>query len=73
MAFRRELDALHDPTRAALGAEDLAYLESILTWSRRCEIAGRGLLHVSLDPLTWSAGVFALWCTSSSRPPSSRT
>jgi linoleoyl-CoA desaturase len=61
LAFRRELDALHERTRAKLGAEDLAYLESILTWSRRCEIAGRGLIHVSLDPLTWSAGVLALW------------
>lgn len=61
MAFRRELDELHERTRAKLGAEDLAYLESVLMWSRRFEVAGRGLLHVSLDPLTWSAGVFALW------------
>ena len=61
MAWRRELDELHERTRAKLGAEDVAYIENILAWSRRFEIAGRGLLHVSLDPLTWSAGVFALW------------
>ena len=61
LAFRRGLDELHDRTRAKLGAEDVAHIEAILTWSRRFELAGRGLLHVSLDPFTWSAGVFALW------------
>jgi linoleoyl-CoA desaturase len=61
LAFRRELDELHERTRAKLGAEDIAHIESIFTWSRRFEVAGRGLLHVSLDPLTWSAGVLALW------------
>ena len=60
-ALRRDLDELHERTRASLGAEDVAWIESIMAWSRRFEIAGRGLLHVSLDPVTWSAGVFVLW------------
>ena len=29
--------------------------------SRSLELVGRTLIHVSLDPLTWSAGVMALW------------
>ena len=60
-AFGRELDELHERTRAKLGAEDIEHIESIIAWSKRFEVAGRGLLHVSLDPLTWSAGVFTLW------------
>lgn len=60
-AFRAELDDIHRRARAKLGAEDIAHVESILAWSRRFEIAGRVLIHVSLDPLAFGAGVVALW------------
>ncbi|MBC7173816.1 MAG: fatty acid desaturase, partial [Polyangiaceae bacterium] len=29
--------------------------------SRRLQIAGRGLIHFSVDPITWSLGVLSLW------------
>jgi linoleoyl-CoA desaturase len=56
-----ELDALKARVQAQLGAEDLAHVERIQRISTAAEIVGRVLLHVSLDPLTWSAGVAALW------------
>ena len=60
-AFGAELDALKARVQAELGAEDLAHVRRIQRISTAAEVAGRVLLHVSLDPLTWSAGVAALW------------
>lgn len=60
-ALGAELDALKQRVQRQLGAEDVAYVERLQRLSTASEIVGRVLLHVSLDPLTWSAGVAALW------------
>src|SRR5262245_50446699 len=59
--FGRRIDAIRARVEAAIGAEDLAHVEKMRAISRAMEIAGRTLIHVSMDPLTWSVGVGALW------------
>ena len=59
-AFAKELDTVHEDVKAQLGAEDVAYVKKIERVARLAEIVGRLLIHFSLDPLSWSAGVFAL-------------
>ncbi len=60
-AFAAEMDALHEETTLKLGKEDVDYIKQVKRTSRFSEILGRSLIHFSLDPLTWSAGVLALW------------
>ncbi len=60
-ALGAELDALKLRVQRQLGAEDVEYIRRLQRLSTAAEIAGRVLIHVSLDPLTWSAGVAALW------------
>lgn len=60
-AFAAEIDAVGDEVKAKLGPEDLAYVKKVRKISRASETLGRALLHFSLDPFTWSAGVFSLW------------
>lgn len=59
-AFAAELDAVHEEVKAKLGAADVAYIKKVEQVARASEIVGRLLIHFSLDPVTWSAGVFAL-------------
>lgn len=57
-------DALHRLQRAVeaeLGAADVQHIASVRAWSRRLEVIGRGLIHFSLEPLSFGAGVVALW------------
>jgi linoleoyl-CoA desaturase len=60
-AFARELDALGRKYFAKVGAEDVAYIAGIDKLSKRMKLLGRALIHVSLDPVTFSLGVGALW------------
>lgn len=60
-AFQREIYEIGAQVKAQIGPKDLAYLKKVKRLSRLSEILGRALLHVSLDPFTWSAGVLALW------------
>ncbi len=60
-ALGRELDALKARVMAQLGERDLAHARRVQAVSTAAEVVGRTLLHVSLDPLTWTAGVMALW------------
>ncbi|WP_394829239.1 fatty acid desaturase family protein [Pendulispora albinea] len=60
-SFARTLDALRDDVEARLGPEDVAHIRRIGRVSRAAEILGRGLIFVSLDPLSFGAGVAALW------------
>ena len=41
----------------AVGAADVAHIEKVRRFSTAMEIAGRTLIHVSLDPVTFAAGV----------------
>ncbi len=61
VSFGRALDAIRKEVEAELGAEDVAYVKRIRRLSRRLELAGRGLLYVSFDPITFLAGVAALF------------
>lgn len=58
--FAEELDALRRRTIARVGAEDVAYVKRLDRFSRGMELVGRVLIHVSLDPGTFLAGVVAL-------------
>jgi linoleoyl-CoA desaturase len=60
-AFGDEIYAIQNEVTAKMGKEDLEYIKRIRKISRISELLGRSLLHFSLDPLTWSAGIFALW------------
>ncbi len=59
--FGKELEAIYQRVEAQLGAEDLEHITRVRKISRISEITGRTLIHFSLDPLTFSGGVFALW------------
>ena len=57
----RELDALRARVTASVGASDLAYVRRLDRFSRTMEAIGRVLIHVSFEPLAFTAGVLALW------------
>lgn len=59
-SFGRALDALRAEVEAELGEVDVAYIRRVRATSRRLQILGRGLIHFSLDPVTWGIGVGAL-------------
>ncbi len=59
-AFGAELDAIKAEVQSQLGKKDLAYIKKVEDVARTCEWVGRLLLHFSLDPFTWSAGVMTL-------------
>lgn len=59
--FGEAIDAIRDRTEAKIGKEDVAYIRRMNAFSRAMEVAGRALIHFSFEPLTFSAGVFALW------------
>jgi linoleoyl-CoA desaturase len=59
-ALARELDALRRVARAAVGPEDHVYIRRVLRAIRVLEVAGRGLLHLGIGPLSFAAGTGAL-------------
>jgi NADPH-dependent stearoyl-CoA 9-desaturase len=59
-SLQRSLDAVRERIERELGAEDAAYIARIGKLSRRLEQAGRILIHVSFDPVTFAVGVTAL-------------
>jgi linoleoyl-CoA desaturase len=59
--FGQELDALKQRTLAKVGAEDVAYVRRVNRFSRVMEILGRGLIFFSPEPISFLAGVGALW------------
>lgn len=60
-AFGADLDALKERVFAKLGPRDVAYVRRLNWFSRAMEATGRVLIHVSVDPFTFAAGVGALW------------
>lgn len=60
-SFGCAIDALRREIEAELGEPDLAHIRRIASLSRRLEVLGRGLLHVSFEPVTFGLGVCALW------------
>jgi linoleoyl-CoA desaturase len=59
--FGEELDALKQRVTARIGAEDVAYVRRLNRFSRGMEIAGRLLILLSPEPITFLLGVGALW------------
>ncbi len=60
-AFAAELNQLKAEVTAKIGDQDLVYLETVAQSARILELAGRLLIHFSLEPVSWSAGVLCLW------------
>lgn len=58
--FAAELDAIRERVLADLGERDAEYIRRLVRLQRRLELAGRGLLFLSLFPPAWLAGVAAL-------------
>ena len=59
-AFGRELDALRDEIRDALGEDDARYIRRVHAAVRYTEAGGRGLLFLGLLPPAWLAGTALL-------------
>ncbi|HTJ47552.1 MAG TPA: acyl-CoA desaturase [Kofleriaceae bacterium] len=60
-AFGARLDAIRTRVEREIGSDDVAHIKKVRAFSRAMEITGRTLIHISLDPLTFSIGVGALW------------
>lgn len=61
ISFGRAIDALRREIEAELGEDDVAHIRRIASLSRWLEVLGRGLLQVSLEPVSFGLGVCALW------------
>jgi NADPH-dependent stearoyl-CoA 9-desaturase len=59
-SFRRAIDAVHEEVKADMGPADAEYIQAVTSISRALEILGRSLIHFSLEPVSFSAGVAAL-------------
>ena len=59
--FAQDIDRIRQEVEEQMGQEDATYIEKIQTLSKRFEIAGRSLIHFSIDPFTFSIGILSLW------------
>jgi linoleoyl-CoA desaturase len=59
--FGKAIDAIRDRVEAKIGPEDLAHVRRVNRFSRAMEVVGRVLIHVSVEPVSFAAGVVALW------------
>jgi len=59
--FGDAIEALKKRVKAEIGAQDVRYIKRVQRTSQAAEVVGRTLLFVSLDPLTFAAGTFALF------------
>lgn len=60
-AFGARLDAIRARVERDLGAADVEHIKKVRAFSRAMEVTGRTLIHVALDPVTYSVGIVALW------------
>jgi NADPH-dependent stearoyl-CoA 9-desaturase len=60
-SFEEALDAVRKRVEAEIGEADVAHITKMRSLSEAFEVAGRLLIHVSLDPFTFGLGVTALW------------
>ncbi|BDG08571.1 fatty acid desaturase family protein [Anaeromyxobacter paludicola] len=58
--LRVELDALRQEYASKVGPADAEYIRGVRAVARSAKVAGRLLVHFSLEPISWSAGVAAL-------------
>jgi linoleoyl-CoA desaturase len=59
--FGVAIDEIRDRVEAKVGPEDVAHVRRVNRFSRAMEVVGRVLIHVSPEPVSFSAGVVALW------------
>jgi fatty acid desaturase len=59
--FDEEIDAIRSRVEADLGAHDVIRIRRLNGFSRGMEVVGRTLIHFSLEPFSFLAGVGALW------------
>lgn len=59
-SLQRDLDDLQARVRAEIGEEDAHYIRSVSRVARCCEVSGRLLIHVSLEPVSFGLGVLGL-------------
>lgn len=59
--FGEEIDAIRIRAEADVGARDVTRLRRLNWFSRGMEVAGRALIHFSVEPIVFFAGVGALW------------
>ncbi len=59
--FRKAIDAIGKRAKAELGQTDVRHLLELNAWSMRMEVLGRVLIPLSIEPLTFTAGVLCLW------------
>ncbi len=60
-SFGRAIDAIKQDVEARVGDDDLRYVRRMRLFSRTMEVVGRGLIHVSFEPVLFSFGVLALF------------
>ena len=60
-SFARAIDAIRADVEANVGEADVRYVVLLNRFSRAMEVVGRTLLHFSVEPISFTAGVFALW------------
>ncbi len=60
-AFAAAIDGIRRDVESRVGAPDLRHIRRVRRVSTVAEIVGRALIHFSLDPITFGAGVVALW------------
>ncbi|MCB0221547.1 MAG: fatty acid desaturase [Chrysiogenetes bacterium] len=58
--FGKAIDEIRNRVEAQIGDEDVAYIKKVDAFSRAMEVVGRVLIHFSIEPVTFSAGVLAL-------------
>jgi linoleoyl-CoA desaturase len=59
--FGKAIDEIRQRAETSVGAEDVAHIRRIRRASRTLELIGRALIHVSPEPLSFVAGVVALF------------
>lgn len=59
--FARAIDDIRRDAEAGLGGEDVDYIRRVRRTSIAAEVVGRVLICFSPDPVTFAAGVSALW------------
>jgi linoleoyl-CoA desaturase len=60
-SFGEAIDAIRNRAEADLGARDVTRIRRLNGFSRGMEVLGRVLLHFSVEPISFLAGVGALW------------
>ncbi len=58
--FRGELDALRARIASKVGSDDAEHVRAVRALSQTLEVAGRVLIHVSLEPVSFTLGVLGL-------------